>query len=418
LCYSLHRGNVLRLVRNSTKRPILVAVILLAGRGTVTSEAVAGRLSRLGLSRKAVMMGLMRLAKHGDISRQRDKFAPLGTPQYLYRPNERSYSLLRYLNGRGRGVLRDETSSKRDPVMDFLFLRQFQRQTQRQNQGSSSDTIELAYAAGVSDERRNGSGRLETGRLIGRLEEGIEAKQVRDRIEAEHREELAAVQNELETALGSAVAPGNSLNWEDLIAVLRKAKAVHEKDAGEYWLIINELISQIVGLEKKVTQKNSEVEELSIELDGEKRERAFYEQMATLYTVHFARNPNRGGASSGSASGQMFPVKYREPFLHSGEVVTLPDGAKTFRTVITLATWAEGRLQFANPPRQEDQTELWNEVDWEPLKPTKGDTIRRLVSLEPVIVEGKVQHDEMGMPKYERVVGDFVFDGQQWKQQK
>jgi hypothetical protein len=95
--------------RNSAKWPILNAIVVTSQSGafSVTSQDVLSFLEREGIQFRpeAVRMALMRYAKHGIISRQKDKNAPPYSPAYRYLPNERTYRTLGFLSsGRREGA--------------------------------------------------------------------------------------------------------------------------------------------------------------------------------------------------------------------------------------------------------------------------------------------------------------------------
>jgi len=95
--------------RNSAKKPILNAIVVISQSGafSVTSQDVLSFLEREGIQSRpeAVRMALMRYAKQGVISRQKDKDAPPYSPAYRYLPNERTYRTLGFLSsGRREGA--------------------------------------------------------------------------------------------------------------------------------------------------------------------------------------------------------------------------------------------------------------------------------------------------------------------------
>jgi hypothetical protein len=109
--------------RNSAKWPILNAIVVISHSGAfpATSQDVLGFLEGEGIHSRpeAVRMALMRYAKSGIISREKDEDAPPYSPAYRYWPNARTYSTLGFL----RSVKREGAKAVKggtDGILDRL----------------------------------------------------------------------------------------------------------------------------------------------------------------------------------------------------------------------------------------------------------------------------------------------------------
>ncbi len=151
------------------------------------------------------------------------------------------------------------------------------------------------------------------------------------------------------------------------------------------------------------------------DLQHEKSQKPFYQY---LWLMNNAMLPGGVGQASWPRAPNENPsseVIFREPMYRNGEKVTYQDGRPAYRITKTYATWRGGRSVPFTQPSNPDEAEIWNGVEWEPLKPEEGAVTHRLEGFEPLIMEGKPELDEFGQVKYRPITAEYIYRGESWE---
>ncbi|MDG6921185.1 MAG: hypothetical protein JRN59_06625 [Nitrososphaerota archaeon] len=183
------------------------------------------------------------------------------------------------------------------------------------------------------------------------------------------------------------------------------------------------LASQSGGLtdsELALLLHEEEMNAMREDLKHQKDETRFYQDALMMYWSMKNNAAMAGGASQaswaqGATENRSFRVEFREPMYRDGRKVTYQDGRPAYRKTVTYATWGVDGLVLFTQPSNPDEAEIWNGVEWEPLRPKEGAVTHRLTGLEPIMDDGKAELDELGQAKYRPTTAEYVYRGKSWE---